>query len=426
MAESIWVILLDTSGSMGSGFTRVGEPTGLTEAGGWKRKIDAAKDLLLRRIEALRTPDVAVIQFTATARLLFLAPAVRFPEFAGVIRDLRAGGGTDLACALDEAASISGLSDYAQIKVLVISDGLTDADAAGRAADRLRAAYPQATIGVLLIDQTDEGDETAFQVATSDDVTYASSYAEVSKAVGSSAADMLASEVASVAVKQRRLVSDLLIAQDRPRLQTLLFEGSDTTPLNARTLAADVVPVLRALETLQDIADSSRGARSQIQVIDISQTSPVNASVSGIAKAVEVLDEQLTPWKREHAKRIADLRERKLKLQIAKLHAEAMSIRHKEELLSARVRKINAEAERLEIENDEKRIKMEEDELRKELLSLAKVVVMRLCSNADLDAMVRLQYETQALEATSIYVDTRYNVRTLYDDHQCSERPTRF
>ncbi|WP_428305670.1 VWA domain-containing protein [Lacipirellula sp.] len=412
MADSIWVVLLDTSGSMGEPFTQVGKPTGMYESGGWSSKIEAAKDLLIRRMGALRTPDIAVIEFKEFPTLLFNEPATRFHEYIDSIRDLRSGGGTDLAAAISSAATITALASYAQVRLLIVSDGLTDSEAAGIAADELRITVPQATVSVLLIDQTDQGDETAFRVATNDDVTYAYSYADVSSAITGSAADLLAFEIGTLARKQRLLVSELLDVQERPSLRTLEFEGSEATRLTADVLTNEVIPVLKSMEALQGIADSSRNTATRIQVTNISQTSPIKASVSGIAKAVEVLDERLTPWKREHSKEMANLAERRLKLQLSKLECEAL---HYEGMAKAELRRANAEAERFELENEERRLKLDESRFEQKLLVLAWEVARDLLRDGYVDHNGLAYHQVDALNAIKDYMKTRFNAR-LFDD----------
>ena len=43
----------------------------LGESGVWAKKIDAAKDLLLRQVSSLRAQDVAVLRFTTSAKKIF-------------------------------------------------------------------------------------------------------------------------------------------------------------------------------------------------------------------------------------------------------------------------------------------------------------------------------------------------------------------
>ena len=205
MANSIWIIFLDTSGSMRNKFSGGPEPVGLVETGEWASKLEAAKELLIRRVSALRTPDVAIIQFASDADILFHDAADRFSEFEGRIRSLQAGGGTDLAAAFREAFLLSRLSDYRDIRVYVISDGLTDADQAEHAANEFSRIYPQSRVSVLLIDQTEKGNETAFRIASDDDVTYAENYSETSELITQSALNLVAREAATLTTHQRMI-----------------------------------------------------------------------------------------------------------------------------------------------------------------------------------------------------------------------------
>ena len=93
--------------------------------------------------------------------------------------------------------------------------------------------------------------------------------------------------------------------------------------LNATVLATEVVPALEAIETIQQVSDSVSDREPKIQVLSLTQSSPVEVSISGIAKSIEFIDEKFTPWKREFAKKIADLKLQKGELEVKKLRAEA-------------------------------------------------------------------------------------------------------
>ena len=101
--SSIWITLLDTSGSMNDGFTagQGKSPDPFAERGAWVRKIEAAKELLLKRIVAIRVPDVAVFAFKNSPTKVFQGTRDQLLATPGLIQSLTAGGGTSIANALD-------------------------------------------------------------------------------------------------------------------------------------------------------------------------------------------------------------------------------------------------------------------------------------------------------------------------------------
>ncbi len=430
MQKSLWLVLVDTSGSMEGGFHSKGPGTGRIRTGGWKTKIEAAKDLLAATVRGLRTPDVAVVEFNHVSRLLFHAPSRESSKYEYLIDELSAGGGTDLAGALvhlQETIShghFRDLSFYAEVQILVISDGLTDARQAEIAANQLIADLlpSRVNIRVLLVDQTPDGDETAYSVATNDDVEYAQSYEATQEAARTSAAEALSFNLSNAGVHQRALYREQSEILGRPAITTIGFVGSSRDRTNAAMLRSQIVPVLEAIERIQAAA-SSDGISTDIEVFAISKSSDFKASVSGIAKAVEVIDERFTPWKREHAQYMAQLEREEKELEVRKLRAKAMQAERNVISLAAeqRYRELEIEREKInverqELENELLRLKLERAKVDRNLVSIAQEITYKLCANLDLPEDEFESRQIRVKEALDILSSSKYLLEHVVEE----------
>jgi Mg-chelatase subunit ChlD len=124
--SSIWVVLLDVSGSMDNGFSGSASTVPLAERGRWRTKLEAAKELLLRQVAASRVQDVAVITFSGSAKKIYHGSRRDFPRAEATIRALRTDGRTDLASALMAVTVDQAFEGYSALSVLILSDGLSN------------------------------------------------------------------------------------------------------------------------------------------------------------------------------------------------------------------------------------------------------------------------------------------------------------
>lgn len=154
----MWIVLIDESSSMASGFQAVESLRTFRRAPRSHpatTKLDAAVLSLLVQLEEIN-PDaeVALVAFTSRARLLFQGAARETSRFRAAAQSLDPNNGTDIAAALLFAADLvrSGRSRLPQI--VLISDGLSDQEDAVAAA---RACHSlSARVDMHLIDPTEE------------------------------------------------------------------------------------------------------------------------------------------------------------------------------------------------------------------------------------------------------------------------------
>jgi hypothetical protein len=164
----MWIILLDHSGSMGQPFDAVIDgTTRRTRQADAEIKLAAAKEVLLEELGQLGSDvPIAIFGFTRTASLVFEGQAGQTGAIRSSLELLVAGGGTDIASALNKAVEYAPSRGKGELmRIVLISDGQSDRTRATRAA---RSCLEIAMgIHFILIDPTDEGKAFAREVVGS-------------------------------------------------------------------------------------------------------------------------------------------------------------------------------------------------------------------------------------------------------------------
>lgn len=203
-------------------------------------------------------------------------------------------------------------------------------------------------------------------------------------------------------------ISDL-IPKHQTKYNRLKLTSNENILLTPTTLTVDLTPYLLALSRLQNIIDFSRGEMSQpIKVKSINQNSPISVSLDGAAEATEVVRDIVVPWRREHAKSLAQLEEQNQLVHIESTKADVQEKR-------ARAQKERSEAKRIESEiNPEKtrieieQMRLENEKLRLEIeesrINLALKILDKL--SPELSEGQRILYAMQLLQPLGILTET--------------------
>jgi hypothetical protein len=209
---------------------------------------------------------------------------------------------------------------YNSITVLILSDGLSNIGDPIQAAGRLIEKYPSGRIDTILIDDTEEGRQVAERVSINGSVRSAFSLPELGEGMDSSRAFSLRQEISGFPTRRLELESELALISNIGS-PTLLSVASpvDLTPVALRD---DIVPTLEGLESLGRAASDASGLPYLGRISSISQDSPVTISLSGLKDAVELALDWVIPWRRENAKRIAELERRRREAEIEKASIE--------------------------------------------------------------------------------------------------------
>lgn len=208
----MWILLLDASGSMGEPFAGSAAFAGRVRETAAKIKIDAAREALTLHLRGLgAATEARVFAFRDAAELIYSGSSSEIPAIEAALARVQPSGGTDVAAALAAALDeVKAHSNVPVVRVLLISDGLSDPAAAQDASRRLLQL--RIPVDVVLIDPSDKGLDLARRVAGEfGSVTAVASQAEIADAMRGAAAavraDMAALEQvqASVAAARREL-----------------------------------------------------------------------------------------------------------------------------------------------------------------------------------------------------------------------------
>lgn len=203
---------------------------------------------------------------------------------------------------------------------------------------------------------------------------------------------------------------------DENRATFLSFIGVDT--LTPYTLTHQIAPFLQATMDLQQLIDSVRGeVQNEIRIRSITQNSPIGVTAEGVGEAITVIRETVVPWRRENARRIAELAENQKRLEIAKAEAEILDLRARtsQARVDTKIREEELEQKKLEterskIELERMRLELEKQKIENERakVELAIYVTERIAPNMSNED--RLTFVAQLLRPLSLLVESSLEV----------------
>ncbi len=151
-------------------------------------------------------------------------------------------------------------------------------------------------------------------------------------------------------------VKSLLTALPAMSEHTVIF--ADPNPLTPSTFQEKVLPHLNALQELQDVFDLARKRKKQRTLIlrTVAYFCPVQVGFDGVGDAINAVKEDLVPWRRRHAQKLAQLEEQDRVAGTATKRAEEARIRAEAAVGKAEAKKLRAEADKAEAEAQSVRI----------------------------------------------------------------------
>lgn len=314
--SAIWIVLLDTSSSMDEGFPALpgalGDP--LAETGAWARKIDAAKDILIRQVSSLRAQDIAIIQFTSEARKIFHGTRDAFLRDTSAVTSISPFNGTSIAAALDAVTTDPAFESYRSLSVLLLTDGQSDLAEATQAANNLVSKYPFARIDSIIIGETNKGRVVVDAVSINGTVRNATSTVQLETAVSAARASGLQGELENMAFARFAAQRELARIQEVPAPTLIQVTSGET--LTAKTLMEAISPTLLALESFDAAEGIVHRKKPLGRISSISQDSPISINLTGLKEVVQLVLEYVIPWRREHARRLSELEIRKREIEI--------------------------------------------------------------------------------------------------------------
>lgn len=138
--------------------------------------------------------------------------------------------------------------------------------------------------------------------------------------------------------------------------------------LTLQNLLTHIIPYLASISELQGIINSVYGVKKDILIRSISNYSPIEASLEEVAKAAQITEDTITPWKNKHGKEIAQVARNDKEVAIRKTKSESLEIeaqmainQAEEQKLLAEAARERAEAEKLELNNQRLRLKLQKE-----------------------------------------------------------------
>ena len=163
----MWIILLDSSGSMADPFSGDAPAVGRPRTSQQRSKMEAAKESLLLQLSGLGAPTpISLFAFRDQPQLIFEGLSSDAPGIKAALNTVQPEGSTNVATALQAAGRlVRGRTDVLIARVLLISDGLSDASPAEEEARALQK--DRILVDVILIDPSEKGSELCRRVAGS-------------------------------------------------------------------------------------------------------------------------------------------------------------------------------------------------------------------------------------------------------------------
>lgn len=126
--------------------------------------------------------------------------------------------------------------------------------------------------------------------------------------------------------------------------------------LTPALLSSEVAPYIDALEQIQRIIGRHRYYSENVRIRLIKQASPIDISLDGAADAINALKEDIIPWRKRTAQKLAELKAKELEVEIEKKKAEAATLKTGTIKDQAEAERILAEAEKAKAEADKIRL----------------------------------------------------------------------
>jgi len=167
-----------------------------------------------------------------------------------------------------------------------------------------------------------------------------------------------------------------------------VLEADTELTLTPMVLRKDLVPYIDALERIELLLSGKKfHFYSEFRIKVIKQRSAIELNLQGAADVVEAVKEDIIPWRRKNAQKIADLKARELEAEVEKKKAEAAVSRAASAKDEAEAERIMAEAAKAREECA--RIKLENEKLRFELDSSKFELAQQIASKMNPDSSER-------------------------------------
>lgn len=181
---------------------------------------------------------------------------------------------------------------------------------------------------------------------------------DIEKEIARLEAELAQSELALEIVQDNRLTVTT----------TITNTTNPDQPLTPKYLSNEIAPYLNAITAIQNVIDEIKGQPHEVLIRSITQSSPIEVNLTGVAEVMDILDKRFTPWKQKHAQQMARYEELKIRTEIENKQCELLQKQiaaQNAQLLQAK------QVEQAKLEIAEKRMELEERRLALEEKRLA-------------------------------------------------------
>jgi hypothetical protein len=189
------------------------------------------------------------------------------------------------------------------------------------------------------------------------------------------------------------------------QLSKITLVGIDlVTP---QMLTTTVAPYLEAIANLQQNIHQLKGeVPTQSRIIRLSQNSPIEAELGGVAEAVTTIRDLVVPWRRENAKKLSDLEIEQRQAEINSLQIANKIAESQVDQQTLETEKIKLEIEQMRLANEERRLAIEQKrlELHEAKIQMALTIINRFMPN--MPESKRIAFVNQFIKALTVLVES--------------------
>ena len=307
-----------------------------------RSKLDVAKDVLIKELAFFFGSEFCLITFNDTPNFTYkgIPSNEEFEYIKAKIVNLLANGSTNIGKALLFCKDIIDFSRYDLVNITIITDGEDNDLQAIQVAEQIASGFNNIAISTILIEPEPVGLELAKKISINGQVRTVSNSKEFEEEMKKLLEEknikhsIRLSKQTILRIDQQKLLLEkemnLLIQQlenydanvENSKLSIPVkfkFISTQDSELTSKLLETKIIPFLKGLEQFQLVLNEITQSSNPIKIVYISKFSPVEVSVEGIAKAFEIFERILMPWKRKHAQEMARVEEEVKKLEVSKL-----------------------------------------------------------------------------------------------------------
>jgi hypothetical protein len=202
-----------------------------------------------------------------------------------------------------------------------------------------------------------------------------------------------------------KFIISLPLAINTSKLVTLAQTTGSDLSLTPKYLKTIIGPYLEAISEIQFVIDEIQNRQSEETTIkSIEQHSPISVSLDGVSGAIDLVQQNVVPWRRKHAEKISLLLEQEKQVDIESKRADILVKRANAAKDRAEATKLAAEAakqleevEKLRLENERLRF-----ELHKARIHLALEILVQVAPT--MPEADRIAYVTKLLPPLDIVI----------------------